>query len=59
MRDSIPRIEQCIQYIKDCGYVYQGYRRPWPRGYVFTHHITGREFIFTLTEIRYAFKHGW
>jgi hypothetical protein len=50
----LPRIEECIQYVKDCGFEYLGYNRPW---YRFIR--AGKTVCFTLTEIRHAFQYGF
>ena len=49
----IPRVKDCIEYVKSCGFTYEYYNRPW---YVFRRE---KQITFTLTEIRDAFKNGF
>lgn len=59
MRNSkLPRVVECIEYIKSCGFEYTGRRYSWVMPvYCFTR--GNRSINFSLVEIREAFKYGF
>lgn len=60
-RAPLPLVKECISYIctsGDNGYIYSHFA-PFSRCYVFYSKGTLRQYTFSLSELRWAFKHGW
>lgn len=60
--NPLPTVSRCIIYLSECNYEFVG--RPWASCYVFRD-TTGKrpahlhEIIFTLGELRHAYRHGF